>query len=87
MSRSRHPNKEIERALAELEGMGWSVEEAKGRSAHNWGFVLCPTNAGKECRSGVFCRMSVWSTPRNPRGHAADLVRKARGCVIGEDDA
>lgn len=86
MSRSKHPIKEIEAALSKLETMGWVVEEAKGKSAHAWGFVLCPANAGNECRSGTFCRMSVWSTPRVPQNHARELLRKAQGCVVKRDD-
>lgn len=86
MARTKHPPKDIESALQELEALGWSVEEAKGRSAHSWGYVLCPANAGNACRSGVFCRMSVWSTPRNPRSHARELIRKASGCVMKEND-
>jgi hypothetical protein len=56
--------------------MGWTVEEAKGRSAHSWGYVLCPANARDACRSGIFCRMSVWSTPGNPTSHARELLRR-----------
>ncbi|MCW3784194.1 hypothetical protein [Defluviimonas salinarum] len=82
MSRPKHPDKEIEAVLVVLEKMGWSVQKAKGGSAHSWGFVLCPANARDACRSGVFCRMSVWSTPRNPQNHARELLRKAEGCVI-----
>ena len=85
MRRKRHPAKEIEAALATLESRGWAVEESKGRSAHAWGFALCPANARDACRSGVFCRMSIWSTPRNPLGHARELVRKADGCVMEDD--
>lgn len=87
MARRKHPSKEIENALRELEALGWMVEEAKGRSAHSWGFVLCPRNMQSDCRSGVFCRMSIWSTPTNPQNHARELLRKAEGCVFkGNDD-
>lgn len=86
MTRIRHPSKEIECALQELEALGWTVEKAKERSAHSWGYVLCPANATDLCRSGVFCRMSVWSTPANPRNHARELLRKASGCVMKEDN-
>jgi len=49
MARKKHPSKDIENALQELESLGWQVEEAKGRSAHSWGgdvskacwFLLC----------------------------------------------
>lgn len=85
MTRSRHPNKAIEAALAELESLGWRVEKSKGRSAHAWGFVRCPMNAKDKCRNGVFCQNQIWSTPGNPTGHARDLVRKAHGCVIKKD--
>lgn len=87
MARRRHPNKDIETALQALEALGWVVEEAKGKSAHGWGFALCPANAGDICRSGPFCRMSVWSTPRNPASHARDLVKRANGCLVkGTED-
>ena len=82
--RTRHPNKDIEAALRTLEAAGWTVQNARGRSAHAWGFALCPANAGNLCRSGQFCRMSVWSTPRNPQLHARGLLSKAAGCVMAE---
>ena len=85
VSRRRHPNKEVEAALEELESMGWSVNEAKGRSAHGWGFALCPANAKEACRSGIFCRMSIWSTPSPPEAHARQLLGKANGCVLKGD--
>ena len=86
--RTRHPDKEIEAALRTLEATGWTVQNAKGRSSHAWGFALCPANARNLCRSGQFCRMSVWSTPRNPQAHARMLVSKAAGCWMreGEDN-
>jgi hypothetical protein len=86
MTRPRHPNKEIEAALIELEKLGWKVEKSTGRSAHAWGFARCPENAKDACRNGVFCQNQIWSTPRNPTGHARDLVRKANGCVIKKDE-
>jgi hypothetical protein len=81
MTRRRHPDKTIEAALRELEAMGWTVSEAKGRSAHAWGFALCPRN-DRDCRGGVFCRMSVWSTPRDPAAHARRLRANAAGCIF-----
>ena len=45
MGRKRHPSKEVEAALKVLEAVGWTAKEAKGRSAHAWGYVLCPANA------------------------------------------
>jgi len=86
MARKRHPTKEIEDALKKLEELGWSVQPAKGQRSHSGGFVLCPAKLRNACRDAVFCRMSVWSTPRDPRGHARELLRKAQGCVVtGED--
>lgn len=86
MTRPRHPDKEIEAALLKLECLGWRVEKSKGRSAHAWGFARCPANAKDTCRNGVFCQNQIWTTPRNPTGHARDLVRKATGCVIGRNE-
>jgi hypothetical protein len=86
MSRSRHPSKTIEAAIAELERLGWKVEKSKGKSAHAWGFARCPSNARNVCRNGVFCQNQIWSTPRNPEGHARELLRKARGCVVEKDE-
>lgn len=86
MTKPRHPNKTIEAALAKMEDLGWTVETSKGRSAHAWGFVRCPQNAKDKCRNGVFCQTQVWSTPRNPTSHARDILRKARGCVMYNDE-
>lgn len=78
MSRSRHPNKHIEAAVAYAESKGWRVEMAQG---HAWGRMYCP----HADRTG--CRVSVWSTPRVPEHHAGDLVRIVDkcGCRGGED--
>ena len=82
MARARHtdktPDKTIEAALAQLEEIGWPVETAKGRRAHARGFIRCPEHAQDKCRNGVLCQAQVRSTPRNPTGHARDLLRKAR---------
>lgn len=83
--RAKHSNKDIETTLRELEALGWIVEKAKGKSSHSWGFILCPWNA-EDCRDRQFCRMSVWSTPRNPAQHAAALLSKAAHCVKESQD-
>jgi len=83
MGRPKHPKKEIEEALRHLESLGWRIEKAVGRSAHSWGFALCPHN-NRECRGGVFCRMSIWSTPRSPKAHGRNLLSKAAGCILEE---
>lgn len=69
MTRSRHPKKEIERALREAEARRWRIEKASG-SAHAWGLLLCP----HEARDG--CRLVVYGTPRVPKHHA-DRIRRA----------
>lgn len=78
MSRSRHPNKHIEAAVAYAESKGWRVEMRQG---HAWGRLFCP-NAD---RSG--CQISVNSTPRVAEHHA-QTVRKLIdrcSCKGGED--
>lgn len=77
--RPRHPNKEIEAAVAFAETHDWRWKKGKG---HCWGRLLCPY----EDRDG--CRISVWSTPKSPANHARDikaLVNKCE-CEEGNDD-
>lgn len=76
-SRSKHPNKEIEAAIKYAESKGWRCIKASG---HAWGVLLCPNNSDT-CRNGEFCRMSVWSTPKNPQNFAKTLIQKIDGCV------
>ena len=85
MSRSRHPNSEIENTLKYVESCNWKVEQARG-SAHAWGQMYCPRN-DKTCRNGIYCITSIWSTPRNPGNHAKKLKRVVDGCApLGNDD-
>lgn len=77
MARKRHPSKEIEAMIQELEALGWAVIEGKG---HAWGMLRCPNNS-KECRCGEFCQMSVWSTPKNSQQFAKKVRQKALACV------
>src|SRR6059036_2858637 len=58
---SRHPHKEIRKALAEAEAAGLTVAETSG---HTWGYVSC--SCGR--------RIAVYSTGRNPE-HGAKLIR------------
>ena len=67
------------------ESLGWRVEKSRGRSAHTWGFARCPEHTKDKCRNGVFCQNQIRSAP-GKTGHARDLVRKARGCVIRKDE-
>lgn len=88
MKRSRHPKKDVEKALQQLEVLGWVVVERSGRG-HAWGLVRCPT-PDAACRGGTFCQMTVNSTPENPQNHAAKLLDKAAGCTArkgGRHDA
>jgi len=80
--RKKHPNKEIEAVLCYAESRGWHVVERQG---HAWGSVRCPQHR-EDCRCGLFCQMSVWSTPRNPEAHARQLRQKIDGCLYEQVD-
>lgn len=82
MRRPKHPNKDVEAALAHAEAHGWRIERARG---HAWGRLYCPWN-DDECRCGEFCIASVWSTPRNPINHARQIRRVVDGCT-GDSDS
>ena len=71
MARSRHPNKEIEAAVAHAEALGWRVVPVSG---HAWGRLYCAHHD----RDG--CMISVWSTPRNAEAHARDVMRAVNRC-------
>ena len=75
--RLRHPNKEIEAALAYAEARGWRVVMLRG---YAWGKIQCPWN-DLDCRCGTFCQESVWSTPRVPEHVAHHLRRVVDGCI------
>ena len=84
-----HPDKAIEAALRALEARGWTIEKAKGRSAHAWGLRA----VSGQCRGGVPGRgvlpdVGLEQEPRNPAAHARALMRQAEECVMGmgEDD-
>ncbi|MFI5457811.1 MAG: hypothetical protein ACHRXM_20415 [Isosphaerales bacterium] len=74
MARRRHPHKDIEKAIQHAESRGWRVQVG---GSHAWGFLLCP----EQSRDG--CRISVWSTPRNPTAHAGDIWRGVDHCPHG----
>jgi hypothetical protein len=75
--RAKHPNKEIEKALAYAETQGWRVVTLSG---HAWGKIQCPWNDA-DCRCGTFCQVSVWSTPRVPEHMAHNIHRAVNGCA------
>ncbi len=79
MARERHPKKEVEAVLRELEALGWTVIKRNGKG-HAWGLLRCPSNSA-ECRGGEYCQMTINSTPQNPSSHAAKLRSKAFGCI------
>ena len=71
MPRSRHPDKEIEQAVAYAEEQGWTLVPIKG---HAWGRLYCAHHD----RDG--CKVSVWSTPKSTGNHARALVRAVDRC-------
>jgi hypothetical protein len=80
MSRRSHPHSDIEDALKYAEENGWRIDVGGG---HCWGKIYCPYN-DKECRGGIFCISSVWSTPRNPGNHAKLSCRTSYGGTPAE---
>ena len=79
MGRKRHPKKDVEAVLMELEALGWTVQ-VRHSTGHAWGLLRCPNN-DRDCRCGEFCQMSISSTPQNPANHAAKLKSKALSCI------
>ena len=77
MARNRHPDKEIEDAVAYAEQSGWRVVAVKG---HAWGRLYCALAD----REG--CMISVWSTPRNAGNHARDIIRALGRCPHQEKE-
>lgn len=81
MSRSRHPDPHIERAIQYAEALGWRVVLSNG---HAWGRLFCPQST----REG--CKISVWSTPRVAENHARQIRNKVDSCPhrdeSGQDD-
>lgn len=71
MSRKRHPDKHIEKAIQYAEKLGWIVKMSKG---HAWGHLYCPNGT----RDG--CKVGIWSTPRNRENHARDIRRAIDLC-------
>jgi hypothetical protein len=79
MARKPHADAGIERALQYAEKRGWRVEKAQAR-AHCWGKMYCPHN-DPDCRGGVYCIASIWSTPRSGENHARQIRRVVDGCI------
>lgn len=77
MTRAKHPNKDVESAVAHAEAEGWRVDIG---GAHAWGKMYCPYN-DEECRCGIHCITSIWSTPKNPGNFAKQLRRVVDNCT------
>lgn len=78
--RPKHPTKEIEAAIYQLESLGWSYQ-ATGKSSHAWGRMLCPQH------DATGCQVSVWSTPKVPEHHANHLIRHGNKCAHTKKEA
>lgn len=74
----KHPNKHIAQAIQYALKKGWTIKEA-GNSAHAFGILLCPSQS----RSG--CKISIFSTPRNPENHAKQIKKIVDKCTHQED--
>lgn len=70
MARSRHPKKDVEKALSRAEEERLKVEQSRKRS-HKWSDV--------GCQDADHAKRSVWSTPQNPGEHANDIDRYTKG--------
>ena len=73
MVEKRHPNKEIRLAIGYALTSGWRIIDA-GHSSHAWGRLYCK----EESREG--CKMSIWSTPKDPVKHAEQICRNVNKC-------
>lgn len=76
MPRKKHVKKEVEQALAYAENFGWRVEVG---GSHAWGKMYCPIN-DSQCRCGEFCIASIWSSPKNARNHARQIINVVKNC-------
>ena len=75
MTRSRHPDQHIERAIQYAESLGWRVSLSNG---HAWGRLFCP----HATRGG--CIVSVWSTPKVAENHARQIRNRVDSCPHGD---
>jgi len=83
MGDRKHPDKDVRAAIEMAVSKGWRFEEGNG---HAFGKLFCPWN-DQACRCGAFCVLSVYSTPRNPQGHARTIRRKVLGCIhLAQDE-
>jgi hypothetical protein len=76
MARPRHPNKEVEAAVADAEARGWTV-----RMLGHWGRLFCP-RAGRDG-----CQVGVNGTPRDADVHARQIRRAVDRCPHTTEEA
>jgi len=74
---ARHKNKHIQAAIDYALEHGWRLKLA-GPRAHIWGTLYCPL----QDRAGCLAR--IFSTPRVPETHAADIRRTVDQCAHGQ---
>lgn len=72
----RHPDKDIEPAVAYAREHGWTIIKTSG-SAHSWGIMRCP---------GDCPQISIWSTPKVPANHARAIRRAVDRCPHIKDE-
>ena len=84
MTRKRHPNSEIERAIEYAEAHDWEVRSA-GKSSHAWGRLYCPHN-DPDCVCASNCVTSIYGTPSNPENYARLIRRRVDKCTGGQKD-
>ena len=80
-TRSKHPKKEVEAAIAHAEKHGWRVSVG---GHHAWGKIYCPYGKSPECRCGEHCIAGIWSTPKDPGNHAKQIRRVVDNCTLRE---
>jgi hypothetical protein len=85
MKRTKHPNKDIEKALRYAEHKGWLIDKKSG-SSHAWGIMKCPPN-NSFCRGGVLCLKSIWCTPKSTQNFANEIKRIVDGCQFLNEDS
>lgn len=76
MTRPRHPDKDVEAAVAYAESLGW-----RWRPQGHWGRLYCP----QADRSG--CQVGVNGTPKDPGAHARQIRRAVDRCSHPGDAA
>ena len=58
----------------------WRIENSKG---HPFGQMYCPYKGSNDtCESsGKWCRVGIWSTPRNTASHARSIKKIVDRCI------